>query len=255
MRTVSTFCFASVCIVEGLSCLGFLHSGRVCLAGGSKCHRRNSSDKLEGGFMMKLEIHYSMGRGRNLVVLSVGLSLGIKDTRPVFGLEVGLVVNINLNLNTLSRRLNRVSGDTDGVEKSSNKLSEARWAPLHNLSGLEAELGSEDRVGDGSVIRDLSEGEGLVDRGALVSKSVDGSLGVDGNADSKATGNTRGGGSRGGEVVSGDAWHVFELGTTLLGVEGGGVSGLLGRGEGGGRANKSKCDDRLHFELRIIRLE
>lgn len=203
--------------------------------------------------------HYGKGTSstqvKNLVVLSVGLALGIKDTRPVFRLEVGLVVNINLNLNNLSLSLDGVGGDSNGVEDSSNNLSKSRWAPLNNLSSLKAELGSEDGVGDGTVITDLSEGEGLVDRRALVSEGVDGSLGVDGNADGKATGNSRGGGSRGGEVIGGDAWHVFE-GRSGLGVKGGGDGSLGGGGEGSGRADEGSDDNRLHFGLcrKFIRL-
>lgn len=150
--------------------------------------------------------------------------MGIKNTCPVLGFEVGLVVNINLNLNNLSLRLDGVDGNSRGVEKSSEEQSNTSWAPLsNNLSGLEAELGSEYGVLDGSVIIYLTEGKGLVDRGALVSEGVDGSLRVDGNADGKTTGNTRGGGSRGGEVIGGDAWDVFDIGLSGGGVKGGGA--------------------------------
>ena len=60
----------------------------------------------------------------------------------------------------------------------------------------------------------------MVDRGALISEGVDGSLLVNDNADSKAAGNTGGGRSRGGKLIGGDAWNVFEVGFTLSGVEG-----------------------------------
>jgi len=160
---------------------------------------------------------------RNLVVLSVGLSLSIKDTRPVFGLEVGLVVNINLNLNSLALRLDRVSGDADGVEQTSNNLSKARRAPLDNLSSLEAELGSEDGVRDSAIRVNLTKGKGLVDGRALIAKGVDGSLGVDSDADGKAAGNSRGGRSRGGKVLGGDTRDVLEGGTLRFGVKGGGA--------------------------------
>jgi len=183
----------------------------------------------------------------NLVVLSVGLSLGIKDTSPVFSLEVGLVVNINLNLNILALSLDRVSGDSDGVEDSTNKLSKTSWAPVYDLTGLKAELGSKDGVRDGTIISNLTEGKGLVDRRALITKSIDGSLGVDGDANGKSAGNTRGGESRGREVVSGDAFDVLKFGLAHR-AEGGGAGSLGGRGEGSGRADKGGDHDRLHFE-------
>lgn len=160
-------------------------------------------------------------RGSNLVVLSVGLALGIEDTRPVLRLEIGLVVNIDLNLNNLSLGLDGVGGDSDGVEEATEELSKAGRAPADNLSGLEVELGSEDGVRDGSLL-DLSEGEGLSDGGALVAEGVDASLGVDGDADGEAAGNTRGGGSRGGKVIGGDAGDELDGRSSLLGVEGGG---------------------------------
>jgi hypothetical protein len=68
---------------------------------------------------------------------------------------------------------------------------------------------------DSSVIIDLTERKGLVDGRALITKSVDGSLGVDGNADSKTSGNTRSGRSRGRKVRSGDARNVLKLGSEL----------------------------------------
>jgi hypothetical protein len=55
----------------------------------------------------------------------------------------------------------------------------------------------------------------LVDRRALIAKSVDGSLRVDDNADSKTSGNTRSGRSRGRKVSSVDARDVFKLGSEL----------------------------------------
>jgi len=164
----------------------------------------------------------------DLVVLAVGLSLGIENTRPVVGFKIGLVVNIDLNLNICSLRLNWVDGDTSWVKKASDKSSDTRWAPLsNNFSGLEAELGSKDGVLDCAIIIDLAEREGLVDGGALVSKGVDSSLGVNGNADGKTTGNTRGGGTRAGEVGGFDAWDVHELFfASGLGIELGGAGHL-----------------------------
>ena len=173
--------------------------------------------------------------------------MGIKDTRPVFGFEVGLVVNINLYLNSLSLSLDGVSGDSDGVEDSSNKLSKSSWAPVYNLSSLKAELGSKDRVSDGSVITDLTEGKGLVDRRALISEGVNSSLGVNGDTDGKSTGNSRGGRSRGRKVIGGDAWNVLKLGSSLGGGKGGGNRSLSGGGEGSGRADENSSDNRLHF--------
>lgn len=65
---------------------------------------------------------------------------------------------------------------------------------------------------DGSITVDFSERKRLVDGGALVSKSVDGSLGVDGDADSKTSGNSRGGSSWGWEILNRNARNVLELG-------------------------------------------
>jgi len=64
---------------------------------------------------------------------------------------------------------------------------------------------------DGSIGVDLTEGKRLVNRRALVSKSVHSSLGVDGDADSKSTGNSRSRGTRIGEVLNIDAWNVLKL--------------------------------------------
>lgn len=145
----------------------------------------------------------------------------VQDTGPVIRLEVGLVVDINLDLDELSGLLDRVCGDTDGCEGATDQSSDTRWAPLSdNITSLEGELGSEDRVLDCAVIADLTEGEGLVDRGALVSEGVDGALGVDGDADGQTTGNTRGGTSRGGEILNRDARDVLNLGLELGHVQG-----------------------------------
>ena len=83
---------------------------------------------------------------QSLIVLSVGLSLGIKNTRPVTRLKVSLVVDIDLNLKSLSLNLDGVGGDTLGIEKSTNQHTETRGAPAHDLSSLEAELGSKDGI-------------------------------------------------------------------------------------------------------------
>ena len=57
---------------------------------------------------------------------------------------------------------------------------------------------------------------------ALVSEGVDGSLRVDGNADGKSSGNSRGGTSGLRKVSGFDAWNVLKLGLNLGGVKGGG---------------------------------
>ena len=160
-----------------------------------------------------------------LVVLAVGLTLSIKDTRPVVGLEVGLGVDINLDLKVSSLLANGECGDSNGLEKSSEKLSDSSWAPFNNISALEGELGSKDGVLDGSGV-DTAEGKGLVHRGALVTKSVHGSLGVDGNADSKTSGNSRSGRAGLGEVLQGNAGDVSDLRREDGHVELGGALGL-----------------------------
>lgn len=139
--------------------------------------------------------------------------MGIQDSGPVVGFEVGLGVNIDLDIDGSLSLLDGVGWDTNGREGSTDELSNSGWAPLsNNLSGLQVELGSKNGVLDGSVGVDLTEGKGLADRRALVSKSIDGSLGVDGNADGKSTGNTRSGRSWGWKVSSVDAWNVLQLG-------------------------------------------
>lgn len=149
-----------------------------------------------------------------LVVLSVGLSLGIQDSGPVVGFEVGLGVDINLDIDGSLTLLDGVGWDTNGGESSTDEFSDSRWAPCSDdTSGLQVELGSKNGVLDGSIRVDLTERKGLVDGRALVSKSIDGSLGVNGNADSKSSGNTRSGRSWGWKVLSGDAWNVLQFGS------------------------------------------
>ena len=155
----------------------------------------------------------------NLVVLAIGLALGIEDTGPVLGLEVGLGVDIDLNLNVGTLLLDGEGGDTDGVEETAEELADAGGAPCaDDLTSLQGELGAEDGVLDGGGV-DLAEGKGLVDGGALVAEGVDGAGGVDGNADGKAAGDAGGGGARGGELVHGDAGDVLELGGELAGLK------------------------------------
>ena len=155
----------------------------------------------------------------NLVVLAIGLALGIEDTGPVLGLEVGLGVDIDLNLNVGALLLDGEGGDTDGVEETAEELADAGGAPCaDDLTSLQGELGAEDGILDGGGV-DLAEGKGLVDGGALVAEGVDGARGVDGNADGKATGDAGGGGARGGELVHGDAGDVLELGGELAGLK------------------------------------
>jgi hypothetical protein len=153
-----------------------------------------------------------------LVVLSVSLTLCIKGTGPVVSLEVGLCVDINLDINRLSSLLDWEARDTGWLEKSSEELSNSGWAPCSNdLSSLQGELGSENWVRDGSVRIDFSERKRLVDRRALVSKSVDGSLRVDGDTDSKTSGNTRSGEAWWWKVLEGDTRAVSKLGWKDLG--------------------------------------
>ena len=192
-------------------------------------------------------------RVSNLVVLSVGLSLGIQNSGPVVGFEVGLGVNIHLNLDEVLALSDREGRNSDRREGTSDKLSNSRWAPLsNNLSGLEGELGSKDGVLDGSVSSDLTERQRLVYRGALVSKSVDSSLGVDGNADSKSSGNSRSGGTWIGEVLDGDARNVLNLGSELSHAQFGAGSGsLLWPHEGGGSGDKGSKDGKLHLKYII----
>lgn len=68
---------------------------------------------------------------------------------------------------------------------------------------------------DGSIGVDRTERKRLVDRWALVSKSVDRSLRVDGNADGKSTGNTRGGRTWIRKISGINAWNVLKLGLEL----------------------------------------
>jgi len=148
--------------------------------------------------------------------------LRIEESRPVVGFEVSLVVDIDLNLNSLSLGLDRVYRNTDGVEESSDQLSNSSRAPIsNNLSGLEAELCSKYGVLDSSVIIHVSERKGLVDRRAFISEGVNFSCRVYSNADGKTSGDSGSGTSRGREVISRDAWNVLKF---LLsdGIEGSG---------------------------------
>ena len=159
--------------------------------------------------------------GKYLVVLAVRLTLGIQNSGPVVGFEVKLGVDINLDFDVLSGLLDRVGRDSQWGESSSEELSNSGWAPgSNNFSGLQGERGSKDRVLDGSVGVDLTEGKRLVDRRALVTKGENGSLRVDGNADSKTSGNTRSGRSRGRKILAGNARNVLELGSEFLSAKG-----------------------------------
>jgi len=161
----------------------------------------------------------SMG---NLVVLAVGLSLGIQNSRPVVGFKVGLSIDIHLNLDVVLALANRVGWNTNRGECSSDELSDSGWAPRsNNITSLQRELSSKNGILDGSVGVDLTERKGLVHRGALVSKSVDGSLGVNGDADSKSSGNSRSGGTWIRQILNINAWDVLKL-RLELGVKGGG---------------------------------
>jgi hypothetical protein len=156
-----------------------------------------------------IEHMYEVG----LVVLSVGLTLCIKDTSPVTSFEVGLSIDIDLHLNLTTAGLDREGWDANRIEESSEKLSDSTWAPWsNNFSSLQGELGSKNWVSDSSIIANLSERKRLVDRRALVSESVDRSLGVDGNADSKSTSNTGSGLSWLRKILERDARNVSELG-------------------------------------------
>jgi len=141
-------------------------------------------------------------------------------------LEVGLGIYINLDINGSLSGLNRVYRNARGVEKTSKKLSNTSWAPFSlNLTGLEVELGSKNGVLNAAT-SNPSEGKRLVDGGALVSKSIDTAIFIDGNADGKTTSNTGGGLSRGGEVLSGDAWNVLNFGLERTGEKLSATAGL-----------------------------
>jgi hypothetical protein len=186
-----------------------------------------------------------------LVVFSIGLTLGIQDSRPVFRFVVELGVDIDLDLNRILGLADGVGGDTGGGEGSSDEFSDSGWAPLSDdITSLQGKLGAQNGVLDGSVSINLSEGKGLVDRGALVSKSVDGSSGIDSNADSKSTSNTRSGLTRLGEVCNRDTRNVLKLGLELGHAQGSARSGrLLGSNrEGGGAGKKGGKDGELHLQ-------
>jgi hypothetical protein len=147
-----------------------------------------------------------------LVVFTVGLALGIKDSRPVLSLKVQLVVDIDLDLEHTFSLLDGEGGDSGGVEKSSEQFSNSRGAPgSYNLSSLEGEFGSKDGIRNSSVGTDLSERKRLVHWGALVSECVDRSTGVDDDADSKTTSNTRGGPAGFRELRGGNAVYIFHI--------------------------------------------
>jgi hypothetical protein len=147
--------------------------------------------------------------------------LGVQDSGPVVGFEVGLGVHIHLYFNVLSRLLDGVCGDTDGSESTADQSSNSGWAPFSdNFSRLEGEFGSKDRVLDGTVVVDLTERKGLVDWRAFVTKCVDRALRVDGDADGQTTSDTRSGRSRGRKIFNGDARNVLKLGLELGHVQG-----------------------------------
>jgi hypothetical protein len=189
--------------------------------------------KVEAHYIPGNSLHYELvGRlqhstiddvnGKNLVVFAIRLTLGIQDSTPVVGFEVGLSVHINLDLNEFSGLLDRVSWDTNGGEGSTDQFTNSRWAPFSDdISSLQIEFGSKDRILDGSVIIDFAERKWLVDRRALVSKGVDRSLRVNGNADSKSSSNTGSGGSRGRKILNRDARNIFKGRLELGHVQGG----------------------------------
>ena len=149
---------------------------------------------------------------RYLVVLAVVFTLCVQDSRPVVGFEVELGVHINLHINCFSALPDGVSGDTDGRESSANELSNSGWAPRSdNVSSLQGELGSKYGILDSSIVIDLTERKGLIDRRALVSKSIDSSLGIDGNANSESGSDARSGLSRLGKILNIDARNVLKL--------------------------------------------
>lgn len=146
----------------------------------------------------------------SLVVGTVALSLGIKDTTPVVGFKVEFGVDINLNFNVSSALLDRVSGDTRGGKGSTDELSDTGRAPFYNFTSLQVELSSKNGVLDGSVIVDLSERQRLVDRGALVTKGVNRSRLINSNTDGQTSSDTRCGGSSLGKLREGDAWDILQ---------------------------------------------
>jgi hypothetical protein len=201
------------------------------------------------GSLLKPGLFHKKDRVSNLIVLSVGLSLGIQNSGPVVGFEVGLGVNINLDFDKILALSNGVSRNSNRREGSTNKLSNSRWAPLsNNISGLEGELGSKDRVLDGAVRSDLTERQRLVYWGALITKSVNGSFGVDGDADGKSSGDTRSGGTWIGKILDGDARNVLNLGGEFSHAQLSARSGrLLWPHEGGSTSKKGGEDGELHL--------
>ena len=155
----------------------------------------------------------------HLIVGSTVLSLRIQDTRPVVGFKVELGVDIDLHLNVSVALADGVDGDTGGAKGSSEDLSNSGWAPADDISRLQAKLGSEKRVFNGAIGIDLTERQGLVDRGALVTEGKDTSLAVHGNANRKTSSHTRSGLSGLWEIGKGNAGAVFQLGRHLFGVQ------------------------------------
>jgi hypothetical protein len=148
----------------------------------------------------------------SLVVLAVSLTLGIQHARPVVGFEVELSVDINLDFNATFALADGVGWDTDGGESSTDELSNSGRAPWSDdITGLQGELGSKNGVLDGSIGVDFTERKGLVDGRALVSKSINSSLRVDSDTDSKTTGNSRSGKSSVWDILGSDARNVLKL--------------------------------------------
>ncbi len=189
----------------------------------------NEKDWLDSVSLLptKLGFNYFLAT-RNLIVLAIWFSLCIEDSGPVLGFESGLVVNINLYFYNTALSLTRVNWNSSWLEKSSYNLSNWWSAPvtLSNGTSFQVKFGSKDWVLDASI-NYLSEWERLVDRWALVSKSENTSLFIYSNANSKSSGNTRSGFSRGWELVLGDTWYIGELWLDLSSIKSSSLAGEL----------------------------
>ena len=119
---------------------------------------------------------HKFGSIRYLIIVSVSLALGIQSSAPVVGLEIELVVDINLNFKVSLALADWVNGNTRRGEGASNESANASWAPVNYFTSLQVEFGSQNRVLDGAVGIDFSETKGLVHGRALVTKSIHSSL-------------------------------------------------------------------------------
>jgi len=88
----------------------------------------------------------------SLIVFTIGFTLCIQNSRPVFSFKVKLGIDVNLNLDRLFVFLYRISWDTRGSENCSEEFSNSGWTPVsYNFSSFQIELGTKNRILDGSV--------------------------------------------------------------------------------------------------------